>query len=264
MASSKKKRRSRKAFVPLDPGNPFPFMSLPPEIRLMVYDFLIREQTAMSYKWGVPAGTVGLSDSHNMLSSSVKSLLKVKDIRAEIFPQLLSRYQFEWAEAGDWTSSERWESFKRYVLPFISSLTITIHDKDRPRKSSIKLFTIILKWMRWRSQRTHIHPWQLKSLTLKEGPRVTVPIPLWAFFRWERDGTERDVSHFLVNGPMVPGLESLTIVLKTKPQEEAAKACLERFAGCGVEGKLGYWHDDQRKVAYWFHLDEGQLIQTTI
>lgn len=252
MASSKKRRSRKKAVLP-DTDKPFRFMSLPPELRIMIYDVLIREQTALSEKWCAPADLVVVSHYNTTLSSSVQSLLKVKDIRAELLSRLLKRYQFEWTGSSDLeiNSTGRWLSFKRYVLPFINNLTVSIYNPDNPLKRDTNLFYNILRWMRWRSLRSHLYPWQLKSLTVREVSRAARPSASESRFtavvmnRLKDDTAwEYDVARFLIGLPMVPSLDSLKIVLKNEPLPGAAKAFLARCAACGVEGIIETWFSE--------------------
>lgn len=238
-------------------------MSLPPELRLMIYDVLIREPTDPSSS-SREADIVVLSDDHTALSSRVKSLLKVKDIRAELLSRLFAKYQFEWTgfDSRDWNL--RWVSFKRYAIPFINNLTFAIHDAPRPHSRTDKPFVTTLKWMRWRSQRSHLYPWQLKSLTLRGLPRPYTP-PGMQFPPWLRNEMERhDTFRYILWAPVVPVLDSLNITLRSKPRSKDSKAFLQRCADCGVEGKLGYWkRKSGGRLYYRLRLEGGQLIRTT-
>lgn len=223
-------------------------MSLPPELRLMIYDVLIREQTALSEELRAPADLVVVSDHNTTLSSSVQSLLQVNDVGAELFSRLLRRYKFEWTGSSDLEISRRWLSFKRYVIPFINNLTVSIYDPEHPLKRETNLFHNILTWMRWRSLRSHLYPWQLKSLTLREVSRAARPSASDSRFiavllnrMKDNIAWEHDVICFLVGPPMVPGLDSLKIVLINEPLPGAAKAFLARCAACGVEGIIETW-----------------------
>lgn len=261
-----KKRRSHKKVPPLPavappfpaasspPEDTFPFMSLLPEIRLMVYD------SAMPY-----AGEVRLSNSRGSpgLPPTIRALMRVKVIRDELVPHLFGRYHFEWTYARPWLNywpHNEWDCFKRQVVPYINNLTYRFtRPVSLPRtEDSYEPLDRFLRWTRWRSLRPHLHPWNLKKLTLVEA---------YEPFSDRRPPyqTATDFFHgtdcFLMNLSVVPGLDSLRIVLRERAGEEAVKAFLERCESCEIDGRIGYFPYGQEKVSEWFRLEDNQVVR---
>ncbi|KAK7713918.1 hypothetical protein SLS63_011870 [Diaporthe eres] len=243
-----KKRRPRKKVVP-PPLVAFPFMRLPPEIRLMVYDSAMPDEIRLSSRKGSSG-----------LPPTIRALMRVKIIRDELIPHLFGRYHFEWTNV-QW--DYEWDCFKRQVVPYINSLSYRFTQSvSVPRiESSYKPLECFLRWARWRSLRAHLHPWNLKHLTLVEaGERCVFILGRQPPYR-----AAADVSHgpdrFLTNARVVPGLDSLRIVLKDHASEEAVKAFLERCASCEIDGRIGYCPYGQEKVSEWFRLQDNQVVR---
>ncbi|KAI3391077.1 hypothetical protein diail_8063 [Diaporthe ilicicola] len=237
----------------------FPFMRLSLEIRLLVYDMDMPKQVDL-----VSRGSTGLPPH-------IKALMNVKIIREELLSHLFSRYPFVWTNARAWSEFKpEGVCFKRLVIPFITTLTIHL---DRsfsltPRQPSPRYLGNLLNWMRWRSLRSHLYPWHLKRLTVVEprcarsqiqpgswnwNPRWSSYAPISPFL---------DIEMFLMNIPVVAGLDSLKIALSTHPGDKAIKAFLERCAGGGIEGRLGYRRNEaDRRVSKWFWLQDNQVAR---
>lgn len=255
MARSKKRRPRKKAAPPPPPPSPppppepepFPFMTLPPEIRLMVYDTLLPYHVQLD-GWG-----------DYRLQRAIGALMRVKAIRAELVPHIFTRYRFGWIYSFKRDHIHpRWPHFKRSVIPFINSFTFYIHRPHKRPGYSTEVFSTLLKWMRWRSLRSHLHPWHLKKLALKVRPNRHVPQRLRQYYL-PTAGNDS----FLRDAPIVPGLESLYIVLTGPLCKEAEKAFLERCASCGVHGKIGHWYHHRGKVRFLAHvLREGQIVRS--
>ncbi|KAL1849670.1 hypothetical protein Daus18300_013171 [Diaporthe australafricana] len=263
--------------VPSPPSETiFPFMSLPIEIRLMVYDVGMPEEIHLLGKHGFTG-----------IPPHIRALMRVKLIRKEMLPHFFSRYHFRWMEARAWSGIQpQRDLFKRYVIPFITSLSIHLErplSANTTHQSSPKHLGDLIKWMRWRSQRSHLYPWHLKRLTLVEAhyvhtrhqfhllqppsyhPRLSVshfsrlPVPLAG------GNMHPALETFLTMIPVVPGLESLKIALNYDPGNKVVKAFLERCAGGGAEGALGYRQDVyQEEVFEWCWLKDDQIVHTKV
>ncbi|KAG6362535.1 hypothetical protein INS49_007627 [Diaporthe citri] len=263
MARAKRRRTHKKvapppaagpppSLTPSPPEDSFPFMSLLPEIRLMVYDSAMPDEVRLSNRKASPG-----------LPPTIRALMRVKVIRDELIPHLFGRYHFEWTDAHPRQQFQRdleWECFKRQVVPYINSLSFRFtRPVSRPRKqSSYEPLDRLLRWTRWRSLRPHLHPWSLKKLTLVEAnepfsnrqPPYRTPVDV-------SYGPDR----FLTDVSVVPGLDSLRIVLKDHAGEEAVKAFLERCESCEIDGRIGYCPYGQEKVSEWFRLQDNQVVR---
>lgn len=252
-----KKRRSHKKVAPPPAEDSFPFMSLLPEIRLMVYDSVMPD-----------AGEVHLSIMRGSpgLPPTIRALMMVKVIRDELIPHLFGRYHFEWTDAhlrAQFWHHYAWDCFKRHVIPYINSLNFrfTLPFWLPSTESSYEPLERFLRWTRWRSLRPHLYPWNLKKLTLVEAYEPYVPLsgPHLPYRR------ATNVSHspdrFLMKVSVVPGLDSLRIVLKNRAGDEAVKSFLERCASCEIDGRIGYCPYGQDKVSEWFCLQNDQVVR---
>lgn len=223
-------------------------MTLPPEIRLMVYDSLM-PITVRFDGWGDYPG----------LQPAIRALMRVKAIRAELLPHIFTRYHYNWIYSFKRPHVHSgWYRFKRRAIPFLKRFTFEISRSYKRPHAPTELFYTLLNWMRWRSLRSHLHPWHLKKLTLSVFP-----------YRFDKYANPQDLpstesnDEFLEDAPVVPGLESLTIVLNGRVGEEAAKEFLERCASCGVQGKIGYWYYDYdrgKTLNLAYVLQEGQIV----
>lgn len=262
-----KKQRSRKNIAPRPrPNKPFPFLSLPPEIRLMVYDVAMPEEIHLTGHYGSPG-----------LPSTIRALIKVKGIREELIPHLFGRYHFAWIRAstpprprGPFRLHIRCEyepdRFKPLAIAHISSLSIRFTGPVALNSHRLSLddLDLFLRWARWRSLRSHLYTWSLEKLTLVEAFEPPgMPFCQFRRFpnRWKAEFS-RDASRFLTNIPVVPGLQSLKIVLNNPATKEAMKAFLERCAGCEIDGRVAYCLYGQENVPVWFRLQDNQVVRT--
>ncbi|KAK2611689.1 hypothetical protein N8I77_005017 [Diaporthe amygdali] len=260
--------------VPSPPSQSiFPFMSLPIEIRLMFYDLEMPEEVHLSDK----KGTLGLPPS-------IRTLMNIKIIRNDMLPHLFSRYHFQWTEKYHSASSDlpyQWDCFKRQAIPFITSLSILIDDPfSRPsRDFSPKPLDALLKWMRWRSLRSHLFPWHLRNLKLAAAHLTRPRVMRTSTSSWSavaigavlaaRAGPllppapelDPDTKKFLLESAIVPRLNSLTIILNDHPEDEVVSAFLQRCAGNEIEGRIGFRRDlFDKKVFEWFELQDNQVV----
>ncbi|KAJ0120668.1 hypothetical protein J7T55_015399 [Diaporthe amygdali] len=265
--------------VPSPPSqSTFPFMSLPIEIRLMFYDLEMPEIIQLSNE----------KDSLG-LPPLIRTLMNIKIIRDDMLPHLFSRYHFEWVEDDQWACPRltyAWNRFKRQAIPFITSLSILIDDpfSQPSRNFSPKPLDALLKWMRWRSLRSHLFPWHLRHLKLAAACIVR-PFP--EDFCVLRDIDSLDdimndlgaaplahplpppaprldpgTKNFLLKFSVIPSLNSLTIILNDRPEDEVVSAFLQRCAGNGIEGKIGYRQDDEEEEVFeWFELRDNQVVR---
>lgn len=249
-------------------------MSLPIEIRLMVYDVGMPKEVHLISKGGFTG-----------IPLHVRALMNIKLIRKEMLPHFFSRYNFRWLDARAWSGFKpQGDLFKRYVIPFLTSLSIHL---ERPlsansfHQSSSKQLGDLIKWMRWRGQRSHLYPWHLKRLTLVEAHyryvppflRRRLPAVMSAShpLRVNRDvpldggNMHPALEKFLTMIPLVPGLKSLRIALNYDPGEKVVKAFLERCAGGGAEGGLGYRRKAyEEEVSEWCWLKDDQIVHTQV
>lgn len=237
------------------PVETFPFMSLPPEIRLMVYDAAMPKEIQLC---GVRAW--------RGLPATIQALMNVKTIREELIPHLYGRCNFQWVDINRRAPASllnrySWDCFRRQALPSINSLIFCCTDPtsySRP-VSSFRRLDSFLRWARWRSLRAHLYPWHLKKLTL---------VKSYSNFlgrynsRWEPD-LEHGVNRFLIKAPIVAGLDSFRMVLNSRPSEEAARAFLERCESSAIDGSIGYCQYGRGIVSEWFRLRDKQVVCET-
>lgn len=227
-------------------------MSLHPELRLMVYDAAMPQEIHLSGSKGSPG-----------LPPTVRALMKVKSIREELIPHLFGRYHFQWTDiwSRNFIYKYSWDCFKRQALPFINSLSFRYTGLvSRPREdSSFERLDSVLRWARWRSLRPHLYPWHLKRLALVE---AYDPFASRNNLHLAGDGWEHGGDRFLIEAPVVPGLDSLKIVLNSLPGEEAVRAFLERCASCEIDGRIGYCQYGQETASEWFRLQDNQVVHT--
>lgn len=198
------------------------------------------------------------------LPPTIRALMKVNIIRDELISHLFGRYSFQWTDHHQLRGvSARYQCdlckcFKRDVLPHINNLTFRFGGPaSLPRhKSSHDILHDFLSWARWRSLRSHLFPWSLKKLTLVE--KYYIPWPsrynAAANLAGGADG-------FLMDVCVVPGLDSLSIVLNSLAGAEAVKEFLERCASCEIDGRIGYCPYGQEKVSEWFCLQDNQVVR---
>lgn len=229
-------------------------MSLPPEIRLMVNDSAMPEEVHLA----TIKHTLGLPPT-------IISLMSVKPIRDELIPHMFARYHFHWTNSSSGrqvlSHDHAWDRFKRHAVPYINSLTVRFEGLVLQQSSQISYYFLerLLTWARWRSLRPHLHPWNLKNLTLVEAYNLSS-------FRLRLPWTSAEPSdpaadRFLINVCVVPGLESLKIVLNHRAGEEAIREFLDRCASCEIDGKVGYSPYGEEKVSEWFCLQDDQVIR---
>lgn len=239
----------------------FPFLTLPAELRLMIYEALLPDEVYLS-------GSVGSRG----LPPAIQALMTIPIIRGEILKHLFTTYQFNWVDVKEpFKPSFGWDRFKQHALPYITSLRINLkepfskytYDRRRPRP-----FFALLRWMRWRSLRSHLYPWHLKNLQLVETP-IQPPwqsgfsgyllFPYYSNVSFEPP----EALDFPRQSAVVPGLESLTVILNDRPSDETVKTFLERCARNGTEGKIGYWQCVKGKLIGWLSLQGNQIVRTT-
>lgn len=218
----------------------------------MVYDSAMPDEVRLSSRKGSPG-----------LPPTIRALMRVKVIRDELIPHLFGRYHFEWTDdhpLPQFLRDYEWGCFKRQVIPYINSLSFRFtRPVLLPRiESSYDPMDRFLRWTRWRSLRPHLYPWNLKTLTLVEAyERFSNRQP--------RYQTAFDGSHgpdrFLKNVSVVPGLDSLRIVLRDLAGGEAVKAFLDRCAICEIDGRIGYCPYGQEEVSEWFRLQDNQVVR---
>lgn len=236
------------------PEQPFPFMSLSPEIRLMVYDAAMPEQLEIHL-----TGTQGFPG----ISPTIRALMEVNLIRDELIPHLFERYHFQWTLTGReyFNLGRVRDRFKHHAIPRINSLSVHFTGgSSLPRHLYAEHDPLrrFLGWARWRSLRPHLFPWQLKNLTLVEDHGL---LPRWQAPHYTADDFSLDASHFLMEVSVVPDLDSLRIVLNDRATDEAIKAFLERCASCEIDGRVGYRRYYAEKVSEWFRLQDNQVIR---
>lgn len=200
------------------------------------------------------------------LPPTIRALMRVKDIQDELIPHLFRRYHFHWTDTGRqvFPPNHAWDRFKRYAVPYINTLSIRFKGRVMtPRlKDSYAPLEHLLTWARWRGLRPHLHPWNLKNLTLVESydfsrrPR-RVRLPYSPHTEPPYDAVDR----FLTNVCVVPGLDSLRIVLNSRAGEEAVREFLERCASCEIDGRVGYCPYGQEKVSEWFCLQDDEVVR---
>lgn len=229
-------------------------MRLPPEIRLMVYDSAMPDEIRLSSRKGSPG-----------LPPTIRALMRIKVIRDELIPHLFGRYHFEWTDVHRplVRRDHEWGCFKRQVVPYINSFSYRFtRPVSLPRtESSYKPLDRLLRWARWRSLRPHLHPWNLKKLTLVVAYDPFDPVQGRRLPYLPADvcyGPDR----FLIDVSVAPDLDSLRIVLEDHAGEEAMKAFLERCASCEIDGRIGHCPYGQEKVSEWFRLQDNQVVRT--
>lgn len=236
------------------PEQPFPFMSLFPEIRLMVYDAAMPEGLEVHL-----TGTQGFPG----ISPTIRALMQVNLIRDELIPHLFERYHFQWSLSGRqyFNLGRVRDRFKHHAIPRINSLSVRftgLGSSPRHLDSDNDPMRRLLGWARWRSLRPHLFPWQLKNLTLAEEfdlvPRRQAPYQT-------DDDLSLDASYFLMEVSVVPDLDSLKIVLNDRATDEAIKAFLERCASCEIDGRVGYRPYYEKEVSEWFRLQDNQVVR---
>lgn len=71
-----------------------------------------------------------------------------------------------------------------------------------------------------------------------------------------------DIKKFLLESAIVPSLNSLTIILNNRPEDEVVSAFLQRCAGNEIEGRIGFRRDlFDKKVFEWFELQDNQVVR---
>lgn len=236
------------------PEQPFDFMSLLPEIRLMVYDAAMPEELEIHL-----TGTHGFPG----IPPAIRALMEVNLIRDELIPHLFERYHFQWTLTGReyFNLGRVRDRFKHHAIPRINSLSVHFTGSTlspRHLHADTDPLRRFLGWARWRSLRPHLFPWQLKNLTLVEDYRL---VPSWQAPNYTGDDFPLDASHFLMEVSVVPDLDSLKIVLNDRASDEAIKAFLERCASCEIDGRVGYRPYFQGKVSEWFRLQDNQVVR---
>lgn len=227
----------------------------------MVYDAAMPEEIHLTGHYGSPG-----------LPSTIRALMGVKGIREELIPHLFGRYHFAWIRASPLPRPrirngcyDR-DCFNPLAVAHISSLSIRFTGpvELNSHRLSYDELDRFLRWARWRSLRSHLHTWSLEKLTLVEAFEPPGP-PFSQSRRFPNHWTaefSRDASRFLTNIPVVPGLQSLEIVLNNPATKEAMKAFLDRCASCEIDGRVAYCLYGQEKVLRWFHLQDNQVVRT--
>lgn len=219
----------------------------------MVYDAAMPEEVHLS------------NTKHTLgLPPTIRALMRVKPIRDELIPHMFRRCHFHWTDSGRrvFPPDHAWNRFKRHAVPYINSLTVRFEGlvaSPRRRTSYVPLERL-LTWARWRSLRPHLHPWNLKNLTLVEAYDLSS-------FRFRLPGaptgyepSDNAADRFLTDVCVVPGLQSLRVVLNDRAGEEAVREFLERCASCEIDGKVGYCPYGEEKVSEWFCLQDDQVV----
>lgn len=230
----------------------FPFMSLPAEIRIRIYE--IATSSCVCVPW------TPRSPSKHYLSCSmcrrrhdrypqavqfpphVKALLSVKQIRDDMLPHL----HLAWVGGFRGPMTPCWDSFKRSAIPAVEHLTICVevlffrHSAKLHRHSRE-----LLSWMRWRSQRASRYGWNLTHLTLIEGSRYWPSNPLrvmdgshFAFHRATIAASEevpKDTKALAKDFPMIKGLKSLTLILLGQPGPVLLDGLSKKCEAHGIE-----------------------------
>lgn len=116
----------------------FPFMSLPLEIRIMIYDAIIPATIRRS-----------VADIEG-ISPCIQAFMMMKVTRNEFLGRLFSDCHFVWTGANSQHEyDDSRDSFRRYAVPFIRTLTIHLENPwlfSKP-KSSLppQRFDVLLK-----------------------------------------------------------------------------------------------------------------------
>lgn len=235
----------------------FPFMLLPPEIRIQIYKLVTSSQVC------VPTGSCLPSNHcrHCQLSSDqqansvsltpgVKALLQSKQIRHEILPYL----HLAWVGGLEPPMVSCWESFKHTAIPSVSNLTIGVERLFCRRRIQIEKDPLeLLRWMCRRSQPAPGRDWNLTHLTLIEGvynwpsnplhlldvrgysnpPRLLEAMGILADHLRPREDPKG--ARALVRGfPMISGLRSLRLVLAADPGQGLLKRLSEKCSAHGI------------------------------
>lgn len=252
---------SRYQMIPSDNSvDIFPFLSLPTEIRIMIYDAALPEE--VHHIDGRCSGILPW----------IRAFMRIKAVRTEFLSHFFSRSHFIWHDVALNISgaNDRRDPFKRYAVPFIATLTILLQSTPSASKSNSppdpEGFDALLRWMRWRSVRSHIHPWHLKHLTLVAPHFLPPHQPYWLGMT-SKSATESFNCLFspllhpilLTRACNVSGLYSLDIILPSYPELEPAKKFFGRCASNGLVGMIGYQEQPVGKVI-WLCLENNQIV----
>lgn len=162
-------------------GGIFPFMSLPAEIRIMVYKIVSSPCVCVPYRphrpyssaedFTFPYIDLGFCNSVDKTDPfpfppQVKALLQVKQIREDMLPHL----HLAWVGSLRPGIDPYWGTFQDSIIPAVSHLTIGVeHLFDSKSGRVCKHPARLLRWMRYRSQYAPVSGRNLTHLTLIDG-----------------------------------------------------------------------------------------------
>lgn len=225
----------------------------------------------MIYDATLPEEVHHITGRSSRVSPWVQALMKIKGTRNEYLSRLFSRSHFIWHDSDvaldPSEANDRQDPFKRYALPFITTITIYLRSTASAVKSRLppEQFDSLLRWMRWRSVRSRIHPWHVKHLKFvmphilprhQLSWRDMASVTVKQFYEYQSGFIH---PHVLTRAHKISGLHSLDIVFPCYPKPEAAKKFFEQCASKGLVGKIGYQQQSGEKVS-WLCIKNNQLL----
>lgn len=230
----------------------FPFMLLPAEIRIQIYNIATSDCICVPYRahrvYTCPC--CWREDGPSPIPPHVKVLLQVKQIREDMLPHL----HLAWVGG---CSPQGWDSFKHSVIPSVSRLTIGViklfdyYGSSHPRHR----YTL-LSWMKEQSQQTSQRPWNLRHLTLIEDSRNWPGNPLSigsdSYHGYYPLSSMKETSQaaraMAERFPMIQGLQSLNLVLVQQMHPVLLDILSKRCEARGIDLKVTVQEEHTRCV----------------
>lgn len=239
----------------------FPFMSLPAELRIQIYELATASSDICVPSRHRPRALIcphcyltrrEIATAPTLFPLQIRTLLQIKQIRDDMLPHL----HLSWVGGLEDRMDPSWDTFKQFAIPAVSHLTIGIDTLFNTRERSTRVCRRprrLLRWMQRRSQETSGRGWNLTHLTLIEGSnnwpdnphhidhRVLIKI---AGAEEIPGRSEAMARHF----PMIKGLRSLKLVFTEDPDPALLDGLSKKCEAHGVdvefvvpEEQVGNW-----------------------